>query len=222
MWRRKTTKWKWNRDIKRKKIIRGTGESSVCVCLLYTVSQPLSRQKRKREKRDDDLILKLFKTLQSLSSLHRRVDTGEEKESQITRRKKARWVSVSCVWVCTTSPKQKRKKIREKIKEMSTASSTNSAGSMSSSAVVHSSLASLVASNETDKTQGATQGPSPHRRYHFSPMQTMELNNAFSQNPYPSVKYRQELATRLGIDQKVRMCSSCRYLLFSIDSLSRH
>ena len=35
-------------------------------------------------------------------------------------------------------------------------------------------------------------------------MQTMELNNAFSQNPYPSVKYRQELATRLGIDQKVR------------------
>jgi len=45
--------------------------------------------------------------------------------------------------------------------------------------------------------------PSPHRRYHFSPTQTMELNSAFSQNPYPSVKFRQELATRLGIDQKV-------------------
>ena len=62
------------------------------MCLLYTVSQPLSRQKkRKREKRDDDLILKLFKTLQSLSSLHRRVDTGrregksnnEEKEGAL-------------------------------------------------------------------------------------------------------------------------------------------
>ena len=86
---------------------------------------------------------------------------------------------------------------------------------------VHSSLASLVASasavaaaaaqqssneeknaNLTSSTNGGG-GPSPHRRYHFSPMQTMELNNAFSQNPYPSVKYRQELATRLGIDQKV-------------------
>lgn len=66
---------------------------------------------------------------------------------------------------------------------------------------VHSSLASLV--NQDDKASTST-GPSPHRRYHFSPMQTMELNNAFSQNPYPSVKYRQELATRLGIDQKVR------------------
>ena len=47
-------------------------------------------------------------------------------------------------------------------------------------------------------------GLTPHRRYHFSPVQTMELNSAFSQNPYPSVKYRQELAARLGIDQKVR------------------
>lgn len=46
-------------------------------------------------------------------------------------------------------------------------------------------------------------GLTPHRRYHFSPVQTMELNSAFSQNPYPSVKYRQELAARLGIDQKV-------------------
>jgi hypothetical protein len=45
-------------------------------------------------------------------------------------------------------------------------------------------------------------GLTPHRRYHFSPVQTMELNSAFSQNPYPSVKYRQELAARLGIDQK--------------------
>ena len=51
-----------------------------------------------------------------------------------------------------------------------------------------------------DKTESS---PSPHRRYHFSPMQTMELNNAFGQNPYPSVKFRQELANRLGIDQKV-------------------
>ena len=127
---------------------------------------------------------------------------------------------MSLVCECARLHRNKNEKKSEKKKEMSTASSTNSAGSMSSSAVVHSSLASLVASNETDKG-AASQGPSPHRRYHFSPMQTMELNNAFSQNPYPSVKYRQELATRLGIDQKVRMCSSCRYF-FSMDSLSRH
>lgn len=103
---------------------------------------------------------------------------------------------------------------------MSTASSTNSAGSMTTTTTtqsVHSSLASLVASASAaaasasangaeEKNTNSTSnngGPSPHRRYHFSPMQTMELNNAFSQNPYPSVKYRQELATRLGIDQKV-------------------
>lgn len=45
-------------------------------------------------------------------------------------------------------------------------------------------------------------GTTPHRRYHFSPGQTLELNQAFSLNPYPSVKDRQDLANRLGIDQK--------------------
>ena len=50
---------------------------------------------------------------------------------------------------------------------------------------------------------GTAQNGTPHRRYHFSPAQTLELNQAFSLNPYPSVKDRQELATRLGIDQKV-------------------
>ena len=63
----------------------------MCVPPLYSFSTPKSPKKRKREKRDDDLILKLFKTLQSLSSLHRRVDTGrregksnnEEKEGAL-------------------------------------------------------------------------------------------------------------------------------------------
>lgn len=87
---------------------------------------------------------------------------------------------------------------------MSTASSTNSTTSaMSTAPTAASSLALLVGEdNKASSSSSGAGGPSPHRRYHFSPMQTMELNNAFSQNPYPSVKYRQELATRLGIDQK--------------------
>ena len=47
-------------------------------------------------------------------------------------------------------------------------------------------------------------GNTPHRRYHFSPSQTLELNQSFSLNPYPAVKDRQDLANQLGIDQKVR------------------
>ena len=57
----------------------------------------------------------------------------------------------------------------------------------------------------------------PHRRYHFSPAQTLELNQSFSLNPYPSVKDRQELATRLGIDQKVLLCKI--FKIFSVTFL---
>jgi len=60
----------------------------------------------------------------------------------------------------------------------------------------------LAVLNKVSVPDGAN-GNTPHRRYHFSPGQTLELNQAFSLNPYPSVKDRQELANRLGIDQKV-------------------
>ena len=69
-----------------------------------------TKKKKTRKKRDDDLILKLFKTLQSLSPVVRSRPCSATTESKVKYEEKegGRWVSVS-VSVCTSLEETKTK-----------------------------------------------------------------------------------------------------------------